>query len=416
VRESTTLAVLPLALVAVTVTAGHVEDGTLPEASPVRVEESVPHPVPVAMEGPASFSRPEVRRAEPIPTSQDVSGVPLAAIAAYRRAEAVMGAADSSCRLAWQLLAALGRVESDHGRYGGSTLGADGVSRPGVYGVRLDGARGTQAISDSDGGLYDRDRVWDRAVGPMQFIPSTWSAVGVDADGDQRRDPQDIDDAALAAGVYLCAGEGDLADDADLRAAVFRYNHSEAYVDLVLEVMTDYLLNPPSVDRTSHQVHTLFVVDQLDDPRDDENDTGTGPSGTDQQHTPLSGVPDPPGSCAPEAQEPLEPIDPDDQVQPTDGPSPSVEPTPTAEPYPTGTVEPTPTPTLEPTGTVEPTGTFGPTGTLEPTADPTGTAEPTASGDPTEPTESPEPTAPVATVEPPETRSPPFTCGEGAPR
>ena len=44
----------------------------------------------------------------------------------------------------------------------------------------------------------------------MQFIPSTWPVVRVDADGDGKRNPQDIDDAALATAVYLCSGKDDL--------------------------------------------------------------------------------------------------------------------------------------------------------------------------------------------------------------
>ena len=44
----------------------------------------------------------------------------------------------------------------------------------------------------------------------MQFIPSTWSIVGVDADNDGQRNPQDVDDAALASAVYLCSGADDL--------------------------------------------------------------------------------------------------------------------------------------------------------------------------------------------------------------
>ena len=68
----------------------------------------------------------------------------------------------------------------------------------------------------------------------MQFIPSTWSVVGVDADGDGERNPQDIDDAALGTAVYLCSGSDDLGTDAGRAAAVYRYNHSQSYVDLVL--------------------------------------------------------------------------------------------------------------------------------------------------------------------------------------
>ena len=75
----------------------------------------------------------------------------------------------------------------------------------------------------------------------MQFIPSTWSVVGVDADSDGTRNPQDIDDAALATAVYLCSGDDDLAQTSGQRAAVYRYNHSAAYVDLVLAIMTAYL-------------------------------------------------------------------------------------------------------------------------------------------------------------------------------
>ncbi len=75
----------------------------------------------------------------------------------------------------------------------------------------------------------------------MQFIPSTWSVVGVDADGDGQRDPQDIDDASLSTAVYLCSGYDDLATPAGQRAAVYRYNHSQAYVDLVLSITEAYL-------------------------------------------------------------------------------------------------------------------------------------------------------------------------------
>jgi hypothetical protein len=75
----------------------------------------------------------------------------------------------------------------------------------------------------------------------MQFIPSTWSVVGVDADGDGVRNPQDIDDAALGTAVYLCSGSDDLGNEAGQRAAVYRYNHSQSYVDLVLAIMDAYL-------------------------------------------------------------------------------------------------------------------------------------------------------------------------------
>ena len=82
--------------------------------------------------------------------------------------------ADPGCHLPWTLLAGIGRVESDHGRYGGSVLGNDGVPRPAIVGVALNGKGPVAAIHDTDNGAFDGDTVWDRAVGPMQFIPSTW--------------------------------------------------------------------------------------------------------------------------------------------------------------------------------------------------------------------------------------------------
>jgi membrane-bound lytic murein transglycosylase B len=201
-----------------------------------------------ALEAPASMSRPgsiapgvPAGAADSVVASSSTNGIPAAALAAYQRAEQVINSADASCNLTWQLIAAIGRVESDHGRYGNNVLGDDGKSRPGIYGIALDGSNGTAEIRDTDGGRYDNDQVWDRAVGPMQFIPQTWEIVGVDGDGDGKRDPQDIDDAALATAVYLCSGDEDLSTYGGQKAAVYRYNHSREYVDLVISIMNAYL-------------------------------------------------------------------------------------------------------------------------------------------------------------------------------
>jgi hypothetical protein len=173
--------------------------------------------------------------------ASSTNAIPAAALAAYQRAETVINKADESCNITWQLIAAIGRVESNHGRAGGNVLDDQGTATPGVYGRALNGTRGVQAISDTDGGQYDNDAQWDRAVGPLQFIPSTWSVVGVDADNDGLRNPQDVDDAALAAAVYLCSGEDDLATREGQKDAVFRYNNSNEYVNLVLRIMDAYL-------------------------------------------------------------------------------------------------------------------------------------------------------------------------------
>jgi hypothetical protein len=167
--------------------------------------------------------------------------IPLTALLAYQRAAGILKAVKPSCGLQWTLLAAIGRVESDHGRYAGATLDVDGVSTPRVVGVALDGKGPVSAIRDTDGGELDQDRKWDRAVGPMQFLPATWEMVGVDGDGDGTRSVDDLDDAALAAGVYLCAGpEGDLGSNAAKDSALHRYNDSDSYVALVMAYERKY--------------------------------------------------------------------------------------------------------------------------------------------------------------------------------
>ena len=168
------------------------------------------------------------------------NGISAASPLAYRRAETLLGKADPTCKVPWTLIAAIGRVESNHGRSGGNSVNAGGVSTPGVYGIPLDGANNITRVNDTDNGSLDKDAVFDRAVGPMQFIPGTWMAVGVDADGDGKKNPQDIDDAATASGVYLCAGEGDLSTQSGASTAVFGYNHSSSYVDLVLAIADKY--------------------------------------------------------------------------------------------------------------------------------------------------------------------------------
>ncbi|WP_370208163.1 lytic transglycosylase domain-containing protein [Aeromicrobium sp.] len=168
------------------------------------------------------------------------NGIPTAALSAYRRAEELLGKADPSCNLPWHLVAAIGRVESNHGRTGGNALDAKGVAKPGIYGIPLDGREGIAEIRDTDNGGLDDDAVYDRAVGPMQFIPGTWRSVGVDADGDGKKDPQNINDAATAAAIYLCSGSGDLSTQDGAAAAVRRYNNSSEYVDLVLGISKAY--------------------------------------------------------------------------------------------------------------------------------------------------------------------------------
>jgi membrane-bound lytic murein transglycosylase B len=166
--------------------------------------------------------------------------VPARALMAYGNAELALRTTQPNCHLSWATLAGIGRIESNHGRYGGAQLGADGRPSKPIIGVPLDGSAGVKTITDTDGGRYDGDATHDRAVGPMQFIPSTWRRWTSDADLDGRGDPQQIDDAALAAGRYLCAGDRDLATPKDWWAAVFSYNNSVPYGQKVFGLADGY--------------------------------------------------------------------------------------------------------------------------------------------------------------------------------
>jgi hypothetical protein len=173
------------------------------------------------------------------------SGIPVRVLRAYVAAAQVMAARDPSCKLPWSLLAGIGRVESNHGRFGGAVVTASGRVSPPIYGPLLDG-HGFPAIRDTDGGRWDGNAQFDRAVGPMQFIPGTWAIYGADGNGDGVNDPQNVDDAALGAARYLCAGGGNLSTQAGRWSAVFRYNHSNSYVSLVLGLADSYASGHPT--------------------------------------------------------------------------------------------------------------------------------------------------------------------------
>lgn len=121
------------------------------------------------------------------------------AIKAYKRA-----AINAPCPIKASLIAGIGYVETQHGTYAGTTLNTEGVTSKPILGLPLDGTNGTMRIEDTDNGQLDNDTTFDRAVGPMQFIPASWEMYGADGDGDGIKNPSDIDDAAAATANHLC--------------------------------------------------------------------------------------------------------------------------------------------------------------------------------------------------------------------
>lgn len=169
-----------------------------------------------------------------------VIGVHPRALAAYGRAEVSTRQTHPSCNLSWATLAGIGRVESNHGQYGGAVLQDNGVPSPPIIGVPLDGSGGFKSISDTDGGRLDGDTKVDRAVGPMQFIPSTWARHAADGNRDGAADPQQVDDAALAAANYLCAGGRNMAGADGWWKGLWSYNQSAEYGQKVFGLADHY--------------------------------------------------------------------------------------------------------------------------------------------------------------------------------
>ena len=284
--------------------------------------------VPVG-EGEVSDEVEEVLEGDEVVEALGEGGIPEVAIEAYNDGAEVQDEADPACGLRWSLLAAIGRVESNHGRFGGAQLREDGYGTKPIRGIPLDGRPNVALIRDTDRGVLDGDTTYDRAVGPMQFIPSTWRSVGQDGNGDGNSDPNNIFDAAQGAGAYLCAGDANLVDTAGRARAVRRYNNADEYVRLVLRLAMMY-------------------------------ETG--------RVEPLPDVPVPPPAATPSAPRP--PAAPTTTAPPRPAPTPTtVVPTPPA---------PTTTTTLQPPST---------TTTTVPPVDPTDPVEPVDPEEPTEPTE-----------------------------
>jgi membrane-bound lytic murein transglycosylase B len=153
-----------------------------------------------------------------------VNGMTTVAYYAYLQAAETLALEQPGCGLRWELLAAIGKTESNHGA---GRLDAFGNSVVAIVGIPIG--------PDTDGGLLDGDTSQDHAVGPMQFLPSTWARWGTDANHDGKSDPGNVVDAAMSAARYLCraAGALTLTSEAGVTRAILAYNPNQAYLRVV---------------------------------------------------------------------------------------------------------------------------------------------------------------------------------------
>ncbi len=208
---------------------------------------------------------------------KSVTGIPTVVLKAYEQVAADTQKYAPGCTgMRWQILAGIGQIES--GQAAGRTIADDGEITPNILGLRLDGQGGKALIVDTDGGRWDHDPEYDRAVGPMQFIPSSWASMGRDGNGDGVADPNNIYDASAGTVVHLCGkGPINLADRTQLSRAIFKYNHSDAYVTKVLN----------QIDTFSGTCGTTSIENSAgtDADEDSDADSDTGSAATDGDAT-----------------------------------------------------------------------------------------------------------------------------------
>lgn len=160
-------------------------------------------------------------------TSATMPGVDPKVLEAYNKAVEVVTAAKPGCKgMKVEIIGGIAEIESS--AIAGRQIAENGDVTPHIIGPAI-------GYADTDGGKWDGLSGEDRAVGGGQFLPSTWTAYGLDANGDGVADPHNIYDVFAGTANYICGDSPvDLSDEKQLRAAIYRYNHSQAYVEDVL--------------------------------------------------------------------------------------------------------------------------------------------------------------------------------------
>lgn len=153
-----------------------------------------------------------------------------------------------SCAVDPLFLAGFGKIESGHGTANGAKIMPNGMVEPKIMGPPLDGSgvggnttAMTNKLSAAERPIYGVTGQYDQAVGPMQFLASTFKGLQpapTFKDGQTTPPtPHSYSDATLGAAILLCSEGNGLQDDAGMRKGAYAYNRSSAYVD---KVMAEY--------------------------------------------------------------------------------------------------------------------------------------------------------------------------------
>lgn len=169
--------------------------------------------------------------------------IPERALVGYANGELTLRKEQPSCHLSWVTLAGIGKASSDHGRYRGDTLNANGGTTKPLGSVPLQGAAGEAASQQRSGPMQLSPQEWKRGTGSIQ----------------------DIDDAAVAAGRSLCANGTDLQAGMGWWKAIAGYRDSDLFRQQVLgnaQLYATLSLAPPTAAAPSTRA-VRFALDQL---------------------------------------------------------------------------------------------------------------------------------------------------------
>ena len=175
----------------------------------------------------------------------NATGIGVTALEAYGNAAEIQRQQQPACGIAWTTLAGIAGTESKHGRHHGARVGPNGDTSPPIRGPQLDGTNGNMRMVDQQTPTRaDGSPNYVQAEGPFQFLPETWQRFGVDANGDGRADPDNIDDAALSAARYLCVSAGgDMTTPKGWMKGLLTYNQSRPYAEEVRDRANAYSVN-----------------------------------------------------------------------------------------------------------------------------------------------------------------------------
>ena len=220
----------------------------VPEAAPNGNAQTAAGPsvlevsAPVQSEAPA----PQQEKNELEKWAAGLSGpldIPERALIGYATGELTLRQEQPNCHLSWVTLAGIGKASSDHGRFGGGTLNADGVASKALHAVPLQGVAGEAAS--------------DQRSGPMQLTGAEWKRGAGNV--------QDIDDASVAAGRTLCANGTNLQAGQSWWNAIDKYRDSDLFRQQVLgnaQLYATLSLAPEKASAASTRA-VRFALDQL---------------------------------------------------------------------------------------------------------------------------------------------------------